>query len=982
MIKLYMLTFSLCDKTRNPWEGVNILPFIDANLLKQTIENLCPDSALTADERHRNLLGKVYCYTYDAAVNDTVPSCNRDIGLSNIVKCNSRVDIIENHSVSNISFKPELIPGTTIPYPGFPSLNVLPIEHVELRNAGVNCFGFPSKYPNMILTLHNLPQMPGAVQLAENLIGRTIFVNWPMMHEAKVVAVSDSTCEVRRSKGKSKRRNFSPPEVERWNSVSEMMKEQYVAGASYPGSGGISIGDIQIRLKVVPLQGMKTSPIDGSSKKLFGKEEADIPLQMALFSSPAPDPRFIERGPMQLKDRFPPKCRVVLTKGKYRGCIGTVLGAIDEEKVGVKVQVIPPEPPFGLAIARSVQESYISSTDAAKVLKMDPRIFGKITGSLFFSPGKYDLGLNLKYKDKRFVLGYTRVKPDAEKNKKKDANAWSAGDTVLVVGSKRMSTTDDSDSDDNQNQRVIWEYTPKAVRLVASYKNAFPRLFSAITKDPDAKFYDSKKVFGPKGEEVCSTVLEWLKGIETATIPRLPSTTEAMPIPAVHAVQRAADVRTANLEKDSAVKESNVKVPASAIYREGSTAATDVLLASEHSVSAPPELGDRVANLCANGVPFGARGTVVAIHDAREGCVEVVMDEEFIGGSTLQGSCANFRGKLCVWNHLLKISAADSQGIVESVIPAGSGKAVVEKLMKDIEVADPPPEPKQPKEQKTNAQDAAPSSGRDPKNPWSSPTRTASAPRSGSAPRAGSSSRGGRQRAWNQARGPPETIVGFTQCGRKEKNGYDAWKKLVKNGSQTNGKSNASAPNSSASSEGQLKAILGVKSVPEPQLPGVTENVDANAAAEGLKAMLGLGGGATTSQNGINSAPPNESAADVLMQLMMQGNSAPPMPEQYHAPAPSSGFNFTYIKEGEEQPQAAPQHPVMMLPMQPGTMMSPYHYAQIMPPMYGGPMNADKVMTGPQSPQVQPSNPKSRPSTTPSSKKASMVPSVVVKSKK
>jgi hypothetical protein len=118
------------------------------------------------------------------------------------------------------------------------------------------------------------------------------------------------------------------------------------------------------------------------------------------------------------------------------------------------------------------------------------------------------------------------------------------------------------------------------------------------------------------------------------------------------------------------------------------------------------------------------------------------------------------------------------------------------------------------------------------------------------------------------------------------------------------------------------------------------------------------------------------------MQLMMQGNSAPPMPEQYHAPAPSSGFNFTYIKEGEEQPQAAPQHPVMMLPMQPGTMMSPYHYAQMMPPMYGGPMNADKVMTGPQSPQVQPSNPKSRPSTTPSSKKASMVPSVVVKSKK
>ena len=127
---------------RNPWEGVNILPFIDVKLLKHTIETHCPDSFLTADERHRNRIGEVFCYTHDAAVNDTVPSCNLDIGLPNIVKCNSRVYTITNHSTSTVSFKPELILGTKIPYPGFPSLNVLPIESVELRNAGINCFGF------------------------------------------------------------------------------------------------------------------------------------------------------------------------------------------------------------------------------------------------------------------------------------------------------------------------------------------------------------------------------------------------------------------------------------------------------------------------------------------------------------------------------------------------------------------------------------------------------------------------------------------------------------------------------------------------------------------------------------------------------------------------------------------------------------------------------------------------------------------------
>lgn len=916
------------------------------------------------------------------------------------MKCNSRVDVLENYSVSTISFKPELIPGTKIPYPGFPSLNVLPMEQVELRNAGVNCFGFPSKYPNMILTMRSLPQLPGALELASNLVGKTIFVNWPMMHEAKVVAVSDSSCEVRMVKKKPKTRKFSRPETERWNSVSEMMKEQYIAGASYPGSGGVSIGDVQIRLKVVPLQGMKTSPVDGSSKKLFGKEEADIPIQLALSTSLAPDPRFIERGPMTLKDRFPSKCRVVLTKGKYRGCIGTVLSTVDKDKLGVKVQVIPPEPPFGLAIARSVQESYISANDAAKVLRINPRLFGRITGNLFFNPGKYDLGLNLKYKDKRCVLGYTRVKkdPHAQKNKKKDANAWSAGDTVLVIGSKRMANSEDQNGGDNQ--RVIWEYTPKAVRLVAAYKNTFPQLFAAIAKAPEERFYEARRVFGPKGDVMCAKVLEWLKSNETAAMPRLPPTTDAMPVAAVHAVQRAADVRTSTLEKDNAVKESNIKIPSPALYREGSTSATDILLASEHNVSAPPELGDRVANLCANGVPFGARGTVVAIHDPSEGCVEVVMDEEFIGGSTLQGTCANFRGKLCVWNHLLKISAADSKGIVENYLPEGTGKAVLDKLMKDVEEVEPvqntPTHDVVSKNhaERANAREATPQrQGRDSKNAWVSP------------PRSNSAARVGRKGAWREALGPPEKIVGFTNVGRKVKNGFKEWKELVAQNARNTSKPNIVASDKKekaeeSNSEGLLKAMLGVKSVPDTQPPATSAD-----SSVGLKTLLGVSG-VSEPKTAEQPPPPKESAADALMQMMMKDMPMPPPPQVMPVQqATGSAFNFSYVKEGEEpeQPQQMPQQPppMMMNSMPPPAMMQQYFPPQgppmhmipphMMAPMYG--MNNQPMMmpaapmAGNGTTQVVASYPSEpRENTTsaasPAQKVGPMVPSVVVKAKK
>jgi len=875
---------------RNPWEGVNILPFIDANRLKDAIKDNCPDRLLTAEERNRNRVGQVFCYSYDEACNDTIPSCNRDIGLPNIEKCHSRVITIDNSSESTVSFSPELIPGTKIPYPGFPSLNVLPIERVELRNAGLNCFGFASKYPNTILTMHTLPQLPSAEQLAANLIGKSIYVNWPMMHEAKVVAVTDSKSEVRMVKKKLKTRRHGLQEVERWNAISEKMVEQYLAGAGYPGSGGVQIGDVQIRLKILPLQGMKASPLDGSSKKLFGKEEADLPLQMALASSPAPDPRFIERGPKSLKDRFPSKCKVVLTKGKYRGCIGTVLSTLDKDKVGVKVSVIPPEPPFGLAIARSVGESYISSGDAARVLKMNPKVFGRVTGNLFFSPGKYDLGLNLKYRDRRYVLGYTRIKQDPnEAKKKKTSNAWSAGDTVLVVGSKRMSASDeDFDSAGEEKKRTIWEFTPKAVRLVAAYKNAFPHLFAALARDPDERFYDAKKVFGPKGEETCARVLQWLKATETAAMPRLPDKTEAMPVAAVHAVQRAADVRSASVRKDGVVKESNVKIPAAALYRESSTAATDVLLASENSVSAPPELGDRVANLCASGVPFGARGTVVAIHDPSEGCVEVVMDEEFIGGSTLQGSCANFRGKLCVWNHLLKISAADSARSLDVPQSSSGNKAVVEKLQHEVQMRSTTVSATSPATQ--TKQDVGKGRSVTPlaKKAWEStslPTRATSAPKSG------------RQGEWKQALGPPEdsTIIGFTDIGRTAKNGFVEWKKMISSRA-TRQQPVASAKKNSKASQG-LKSLLGISAQ---NGHGPAQSHEANPVGQ-----------------------PVDNAADLLMNMMIK-DSQQPSPVA-SAPAPHPGFNFTYVKDGDAPPQqnhTMPSQPMMNHP----AMMQPQYF--------------------------------------------------------
>jgi hypothetical protein len=122
-------------------------------------------------------------------------------------------------------------------------------------------------------------------------------------------------------------------------------------------------------------------------------------------------------------------------------------------------------------------------------------------------------------------------------------------------------------------------------------------------------------------------------------MPRSSVSTEAMPTEAIQDFQKAAGVRT------ESIKKSLVKVPSSALYRESPTSATDVLQASDVNDDLAPELGDRIVNLCATGIPFGACGTVVGIRDPASCCVEVLMDEASQRRKLTGACCHHSSGK-------------------------------------------------------------------------------------------------------------------------------------------------------------------------------------------------------------------------------------------------------------------------------------------------------------------------------------------------
>ena len=223
---------------------------------------------------------------------------------------------------------------------------------------------------------------------------------------------------------------------------------------------------------------------------------------------------------------------------------------------------------------------------------------------------------------------------------------------------------------------VYWEYSMRAVTAFAEYKNAYPILFEKLGSTQFAVKYSVTTLLGAEGNKKAEEIHRWIEEQPFAKIPRTPFSTYSMSKDAMKAVERAADVRMSTLASNPPDKLVVKNVPVNDLYYADSFSSYDAPLAYNCDDDAgtnliKPKLGDRVVNLNSQGVPFGLRGTVITIHE-NTGFVEVLFDEEFTGGKSLQGSCSQFRGRLVPWSGLLFVppnivtSTASSGGTGEN----------------------------------------------------------------------------------------------------------------------------------------------------------------------------------------------------------------------------------------------------------------------------------------------------------------------------
>lgn len=584
MIEFYPNDFKIDqDGKKNPWEAVVLLPFIDEKILIAAERDHCKDDQLSVAERGRNTFGKVLVHRFDPSVTDTFPSCNPEIGLSDIPKCQTRVVEEEPDYAPGVYFQPKLVPGTAACLAGFPSLGVLRIADVSTESYKINVFGSDSKYKTVAIELDYPEYDPDSIDI-KSLLGRVVHVNYPQLHEAKVAAISNEREEFRLQPSKDPafpntvdtiHTKFHAIDAQKWKKEAAEEESKYLRGRGFAGTGGLAIGEIKIRLRVLALQGMKRDPVSGANKKVYGTEEADVPIQMALWSPPVVDERFLETDEMPVAALYPYGSQVIGVSGKFKGCVGTVVGPHTEEEsrlragktmttaekqqprcVDVEFAIPPPEPPFGYMIEASIKEEYLPAYQMAKTLNISPSLLGKIVGSLIID--KIDVGLNLKRNGQYFLLSYVRevVPPGSS------GAAWaSSKDSVRVIGAAEAVEEVAASSSNT------WEYSAKAVALILDFKTQFPLLFKTLEKAGHEKKYNSKQLFGPTGAALLAKVDEWLNNQFTAKAPRTPLSTVSLSKDAMKAIEKAADIRRAQLQTTPPEKVVVRKVPLDAIYR-------------------------------------------------------------------------------------------------------------------------------------------------------------------------------------------------------------------------------------------------------------------------------------------------------------------------------------------------------------------------------------------------------------------------------
>lgn len=582
---------------KNEWEAVVKIPFVDEERLLKVLRSR--DNLLTPAEKKRNSFGKNLKFMFnpqvDTVYHTSLPGVFLDLSHSHCIEVE-----LEEPSLNGLPIRYGLGKDVKVgveALAGFPSIKTIPFSY-EIDKAGIQVFQQPSRNESIILTLADIYKDDSPSALAEELIDESIYIGWPYLNEAKVVALSDELFRYERMNGKVVGNPHSPDFLEKWKKGASRIRDMYYRK-------GVRVGDIRVLAHVKKLTGLKRTRIGAYVKEFStADDELEIAVQTILENVSSEDERFRERGPMPIAEEFP-----IGSQAIYLGPAGygnpVTITSHRQDSVDIHLMKLErPEPNFGAraTLYESKVFAFYPSYEVSKMVQLHPLLLSKITSKYLVEVDgrRYDVGLSLKFEAKRLkVTGYSR-----------------------------------------RGLRG-WEFSAKAVDLIRSYKQQFPEVFSAIQTITRSGIPQIDKILNVRATAAKAKLDEIRKWIKEKTVddPQFVPVSlesERLSVDSIKKIEKSIISFLTSKEPVKVLKHTNIP--------------REALLSPSHAYhqlrNQKFTLGDRVVSALAFGkVKLFNRGTIVAINSySASVTLDVLFDQEFDAATTFGGVLDTKRG--------------------------------------------------------------------------------------------------------------------------------------------------------------------------------------------------------------------------------------------------------------------------------------------------------------------------------------------------
>ncbi|XP_078266540.1 5'-3' exoribonuclease 1 isoform X2 [Rhinoraja longicauda] len=599
------------------WEAVVLIPFIEERRLLAAMEPC--NEHLSEEEIQRNRHSGCVKYWYDKEIEFKYSSQTPE-NFPNVERCHARNEEIPIDAwrvTPNYTLNCTTNNGSVY-FCGFPTLKHIKHKFYS-RKSGVQVFQQPSRGENMLLDLLPQEEEDNVDDVANQELGRSTFVNWPHLEEARVVAVSDQETKYYLEEPLGVQKIYAgkttPTKVVYLGDAEQNMWAREVNSITefYHKRKGIIINETSVLVYAQLLTGRRYV-FGRNGEVTLEKEWSKQILPFAHHTTVRELKSFDSSFSCfhTLDELFPPRINVFMLGTPYYGCMGEIQDSSDVIKDG-RIRVVfsvPCEPQLDGIIQNQHKYStkYNPGYVVASRLGITGYIVSRITGSLFIGRGskqnplgeqKMNVGLNLKFNKKNEeVPGYTKK-----------------------VGNE-------------------WLYSSAVELILSEYLERFPELMCHIAKNSHEDLYYEDNIWSGQdvsGPEKVQEIGAWLKMHPVSSLSRASCDLNLLDAAVIEKIEE--EVESCKQRRSN--KKVRVTVKPHLLYRP---------LEQQHGIVPDKDaeylLFDRVVNVREDfSVPVGLRGTIIGMKGAEresDEFYEILFDEEFPGGLTIR--CSLGRG--------------------------------------------------------------------------------------------------------------------------------------------------------------------------------------------------------------------------------------------------------------------------------------------------------------------------------------------------